>query len=109
MSRRRDDLGPEAAANEPSEVSVVRLGPNTQLPLAINYYIVDSEETASDLRLALALGNNVRYSVGLSPMRDEVIVVADAEEALFVAECLEEGNRILASFNTVDRVINLAT
>ncbi|MBK6317151.1 MAG: hypothetical protein IPI33_01690 [Dehalococcoidia bacterium] len=100
---------PEAAANEPSEVSVVRLGPNTQLPLAINYYIVDSEETASDLRLALALGNNVRYSVGLSPMRDEVIVVADAEEALFVAECLEEGNRILASFNTVDRVINLAT
>ena len=31
------------------------------------------------------------------------------KEALFVAECLEEGNRILASFNTVDRVINLAT
>lgn len=96
---------PEAA--QPSETPVIHVGRYSELPPPTNFYIVDSEAAAGELRFNLELGNNVRNSVGLSPVRDEVVVVADAAEARFVAECLEEGNRILAAFNTGDQVINL--
>ena len=62
---------------------------------------------ADVLRRALHDGNEIRYGLGLDLMREEVLVASDLSHALFVEECLTEGNRILAAYGVEDRVVNL--
>jgi len=73
------------------------------------FYIVSSEEEAAVLRDALAAASNIRHSVGLDFLNEEVLVAASASDAEVLAQRLYEGNRILAAFGVEDWVVNLVS
>jgi hypothetical protein len=101
--------GPPARIQVPPVVPTViaPVDANPGAPSGWTFYIVGSELEAKTLRDAITAGNNIRHSLGLDLMREEVLVVNNSAEAQLLAEQLYEGNRILASFGVEDRVVNL--
>ena len=98
---------PEAAPSPAARPLIVPAAHAAAPTNAWVFYIVSSEEEAEVLRDSLAAGSNIRHSVGLDFLKEEVLVAASASDAELLAEHLYEGNRILAAFRVEDQVVNL--
>jgi hypothetical protein len=76
------------------------------LPPPHTFIVVSSEAEAEALQTSIDEGNNVRYALGLDPVREVVLVAVDRQVAQRTIAALEDGNRVLAGFGTEDRIVD---